>query len=55
MATIIIPNDLKGLDVWDNIGKITVTDKITLEEARRLEAHGVRIIEQEEKPKPKKK
>ena len=50
MMTLIIPEHLKGTDVWDSKGKIQVSDKMTLEEAKRLEFMGVRIIEQEQSP-----
>lgn len=55
MVTIIIPEELKGTDVWTKEGKIEVREDLSLEDARRLEFMGVRIIEQESKPKSTRK
>ena len=55
MVTIIIPEELKGTDVWTKDGKIEVRKDLSLEDARRLEFMGVRIIEQESKPKSTRK
>ena len=49
-----IPNNILGKDVWDQHGKIPVSQDMTKEEAERLKAifPSVLIIEQ---PKPKSK